>query len=157
MATCPCDVRPFPPAPDIAAGLDRLPRQIAGFPEFRLALLAGISGQPALDAWRAREGRRAIDSSGRLPDGTAYKNVAQFRALLNTRQAEFRKALVEKLLIYALGRGLEYADARAVREICASVERQGDRFSGVMLAIVESDLFQKRQATGDSNHQPTGE
>ncbi|HLT00577.1 MAG TPA: hypothetical protein VK001_00270, partial [Geminicoccaceae bacterium] len=56
MATCPCDVRPFPPAPDIAAGLDRLPRQIAGFPEFRLALLAGISGQPALDAWRAREG-----------------------------------------------------------------------------------------------------
>lgn len=56
MALCPCDDRPFPPAPDIPAGLDRLPRQIAGFPEFRLALLAGISAQPALDAWRAREG-----------------------------------------------------------------------------------------------------
>ena len=41
---------------DIPAGLDRVARQIAGFPEFRLALLAGISTQPALDAWRAREG-----------------------------------------------------------------------------------------------------
>jgi hypothetical protein len=56
MAICPCDDRPFPPALDIPAGLDRLPRQLAGFPEFRLALLAGIAGQPALDAWRAREG-----------------------------------------------------------------------------------------------------
>lgn len=56
MALCPCDDRLFPPAPDIPAGLDRLPRQIAAFPEFRLALLAGISAQPVLDAWRAREG-----------------------------------------------------------------------------------------------------
>ena len=56
MAICPCDDRPFPPTLDIPAGLDRLPRQIAGFPEFRLALLAGIAAQPALDAWRAREG-----------------------------------------------------------------------------------------------------
>jgi len=56
MAICPCDDRPFPPVLDIPAGLDRLPRQIAGFPEFRLALLAGISTQPALDTWRAREG-----------------------------------------------------------------------------------------------------
>ena len=56
MATCPCDDRPFPPVLDIPAGLDRVARQIAGFPEFRLALLAGISTQPALDAWRAREG-----------------------------------------------------------------------------------------------------
>jgi hypothetical protein len=49
-------------------------------------------------------------------------------------------------LIYALGRGLEYADTRAVREICANVERGGNRFSSVILAIVETDLFQKRQA-----------
>jgi hypothetical protein len=56
MAICPCDERSFPPILDIAVGLDRVPRQIAGFPEFRLALLAEISSQPALDAWRAREG-----------------------------------------------------------------------------------------------------
>src|SRR4051812_13398372 len=56
MATCPCDALVFPPIPDIPAGLDRLPRQIGGFPEFRQALLARIALQPALDAWRAREG-----------------------------------------------------------------------------------------------------
>lgn len=56
MATCPCDARVFPPPPDIPAGLDRLPRQIGGFPEFRAALLAGVALKPALDGWRAREG-----------------------------------------------------------------------------------------------------
>ena len=56
MAICPCDDRCFPPVLDIPAGLDRLPRQIAGFAEFRRALLAGIGMQPALAAWRAREG-----------------------------------------------------------------------------------------------------
>ncbi len=102
----------------------------------------------AIGAWRATEGAHEIDASGTLPDGVAFKNAAEFRAALNGKQAQFRKALVEKLLIYALGRGLEYPDERAVREICAAVERGEDRFSGVILAIVESDVFQKRQASG---------
>ena len=89
--------------------------------------------------------------------GHAFKNVKEFRALLNSRQAPFRQALVEKLLIYAQGRGLEFADERAVAEICSSVERHGDRFSALILAIVESDLFQKRQAKEYSSHQPKGE
>lgn len=56
MATCPCDAWSFPPILDIPAGLDDLPRQLAGFPEFRQSLLAGIALKPALDGWRAREG-----------------------------------------------------------------------------------------------------
>lgn len=56
MATCPCDRRDFPPFLEIPAGLDRLTRQSGGFSEFRLALLAGIGLEPALDGWRAREG-----------------------------------------------------------------------------------------------------
>jgi hypothetical protein len=111
----------------------------------------------AIGAWRTRESGRDIDSSGTLPDGAAFKNVKEFRALLNSRQAQFRQALVEKLLIYAQGRGLEFADERAVEEICANAERRGDRFSGVVLAIVESDLFQKRQAKEYSSRQPKGE
>ena len=58
---------------------------------------------------------------------------------------------------YALGRGLEYGDYRAVREICANVERQGDRFSAVILAIIQSDLFQKRQAQQKLTAQAKGE
>lgn len=56
MATCPCDELIFPPGPDIAAGLDRLPRQIATFGAFRLTLLDSVDEKPALANWRAREG-----------------------------------------------------------------------------------------------------
>lgn len=56
MAACPCDALVFPPGPDIAAGLDRLPRQIATFGAFRQALLDGVDEKPALADWRAREG-----------------------------------------------------------------------------------------------------
>jgi hypothetical protein len=100
----------------------------------------------AIGAWRANEGNSKIDSSGALPDGARFRNPAEFRTLLNGKRPEFRKALVEKLLVYALGRGLDYGDNRAVREICSRVERQEDRFSSVILAIIESDLFQKRRA-----------
>ena len=103
----------------------------------------------AIGVWRTHEGEYEIDSSGALPSGAEFKDAAEFRALLRDKQAEFRKALVEKLLIYALGRGLEYADHRAVEEICSRVERRQDRFSAVILAIVESDLFQRRQAIGN--------
>jgi hypothetical protein len=102
----------------------------------------------AVGAWRTREAGADIDSSGSLPNGKSFNDFAEFRAVLNASQAEFRKALVEKLLTYALGRGLEYADKLAVQDICSRVARQHDRFSSVILAIVESDLFQKRMAKG---------
>ena len=103
----------------------------------------------AIGVWRAKEGGFDIDGSGVLPNGKSFNNLAEFRAVLNANQAEFRKALVEKLLIYALGRGLEYADKYAVQDICSKASRQQDRFSSVILAIVESDLFQKRKAKGN--------
>jgi mono/diheme cytochrome c family protein len=102
----------------------------------------------AIGVWRTKEGEFDIDSSGDLPNGRSFKNVAEFRAVLLANQAEFRKAFVEKLLIYALGRGLEYADKYAVQDICSRASSQQDRFSSVILAIVESDLFQKRKAKG---------
>jgi hypothetical protein len=103
----------------------------------------------AIGAWRSTEGGSVIDSSGSLPNGQSFNDVAEFRTVLNGNRTEFRKALVEKLLIYALGRGLEYADKFAVQDICARVSRDQDRFSSVIVAIVESDLFQKRQAKGN--------
>jgi hypothetical protein len=105
----------------------------------------------AIGAWRDKEpdSDNTIDSSGVMPDGKSFRDVAEFRELLNGRQAAFCEALVEKLLIYALGRGLEYADRPAVQEICARAESGGDRFSGLIVAIVESDLFQKRLAKGN--------
>jgi len=102
----------------------------------------------AVGVWRATEGGFVIDSSGVLLSGKSFKNLDEFRAVLSANQAEFRKALVDKLLIYALGRGLEYADKYAVRDICSKVSREQDRFTSMILAIVDSDLFQKRKAKG---------
>jgi hypothetical protein len=102
----------------------------------------------AIGAWRTKEAQFSIDASGTFPDGKSYRDLAEFRALLDARKDDFRKALVEELLIYGLGRGLDYPDRSAVRSICASAAEKEDRFSGVILAIVNSDLFQKRTATG---------
>ncbi len=102
----------------------------------------------AIGIWRTKEGDSEIDSSGVLPTGVAFQNATEFRMHLNKMQPQFRIALVEKLLIYALGRGLEYADHRTVEDICIQVQQHDDRFSGVILAIIKSDLFQKRIAEG---------
>ena len=102
----------------------------------------------AMGAWRSKEGGFDIDASGILLNGKSFNDIAEFRAVVSANQAEFRKALAEKLLIYALGRGVEYADKYAVQDICSRVSRGQDRFSSMILAVVESDLFQKRKAKG---------
>ena len=61
----------------------------------------------AIGAWRTKEGEAEIDASGTFPNGKSYRDLTEFRALLNEKKDDFRKALVENLLIYALGRGLE--------------------------------------------------
>ncbi len=103
----------------------------------------------AIGVWRAKEGDFDIDGSGALLSGKAFKDFDEFRVVLKANQGEFRKALVEKLVTYALGRGVEYADKYAVRDICSQSSRGQDHFSAVILAIVESDLFQKRKAKGN--------
>jgi len=102
----------------------------------------------ATGVWRTKEVGIDIDSSGVLLNGASFKNIDEFRMTLNGNRAEFRKALVEKLLVYALGRGLEYADKYAVQNICSNVAGQQDRFVNLILAVVDSDLFQKRKAKG---------
>ena len=100
----------------------------------------------AIGAWRVQDHGSKIDASGKFPNGRSYRDLAEFRTRLSEKKDDFRKALVAKLLVYALGRGLEYGDRSAVQSICSSVSAQHDRFSGVILAIIGNDLFQKRTA-----------
>ena len=103
----------------------------------------------AIGVWRTKEGESEIDPSGALPNGKSYRDLAEFRARLNEKKDDFRKALAENLLIYALGRGLEDTDRSAVEQICSSAAAEQDRFSSVILAIANSDPFQKRTPAGD--------
>ena len=110
----------------------------------------------AVGRWRAREDGAGtpIDASGALPDGAPFDGPAAFReALLREPWAtEFATTVVEKLMTYALGRGLEHYDAPAVRRILRDAEPGGYRWSSLIQGVVESLPFQLRRApeTGDA-------
>ncbi len=87
-----------------------------------------------------------IDASGELPDGTRFDGAAGLRAALVRTPERFAGTLTEKLLTYALGRGLEHYDAPAVRAITRAAARDGYRFSSLIVGIVESAPFRMRRA-----------
>ncbi len=100
----------------------------------------------AIGRWRdLDEAFRPIDASGVFPDGTKFGNFAEFRVALLSDSERFVNTLAEKLLTYALGRGLEYYDMPAVRRIVRDAARDDHRFSAVLTSIVESIPFQMRR------------
>ena len=105
----------------------------------------GFENFDGIGQWRTREGKFAIDPSGVLPGGQSFKGPRELVAILKTKAAEFRRCLAEKMLTYALGRGLESYDRCTVDDICAELTRNDNRFSSLVLAIVKSDAFQKRK------------
>jgi hypothetical protein len=105
----------------------------------------GLENFDAVGAWRDREGGEAIDASGELPDGRRFNGPGELKKILLADKGEFRRCLAEKMLTYALGRGLEYYDRCAVDDIVRAVENDGDRMQALIHAIVASDPFQKRR------------
>ena len=91
------------------------------------------------------EARLPIDASGTLPDGTKFDGPAGLRQLLVSRPEGFVRTLTEKLLVYALGRGLEYYDMPAVREIVRDAAQRNYSASSLILGVVESLPFQMRR------------
>jgi len=96
-----------------------------------------------------------IDASGGLPDGSTFDGVIGLRRAVLTRPTLFVKTMTEKLMTYGLGRGLEYYDAPAVREVIRSSEKQDYRFSAVVLGIVKSTPFTMRSVAAQSTRQLT--
>jgi hypothetical protein len=101
-------------------------------------------------AWRDRDGAFSIDASGRLPGGDRFSGADGLRSLLaSKRKEQFLRCMAEKMLTYALGRGLEYYDRCALETIVAQMERQDCRFSALIEAVVNSVPFQRRRGEGD--------
>jgi hypothetical protein len=103
----------------------------------------------AVGAWRAKDAGETIDASGVLPDGRRFDGPVGLRKLLREDRAVFVRCFVEKMLTYALGRGLESYDRRAVNALMATLEKANDRFSVLLMEIVKSDPFQKRMTPGE--------
>jgi hypothetical protein len=97
-----------------------------------------------IGAWRDKDGTFDIDPSGELPDGRRFKDPAELRTILRGNRDAFRRCVAEKLLTYALGRGVERFDRCNVDALCQTVAAKGDRFSELVLAIVRSEPFQMR-------------
>jgi hypothetical protein len=98
----------------------------------------------AVGAWREKDAGGPIDASGVLPDGRRFDGPAGLRKILRADKDVFARCVAEKMLTYALGRGLEGYDRRAVNAIVGATGRQNDRFSALLIEIVKSDPFQKR-------------
>ena len=92
-----------------------------------------------------------IDPSAKLPDGTEFNGPAGLRKVLMSHSDDFLTTLTEKMLTYALGRGLESADAPAVRQIKREAARTNYRFASLIQGIVASTPFQMRMAQESTN------
>jgi mono/diheme cytochrome c family protein len=100
----------------------------------------------AVGAWRTRDGGVPIDASGQLTDGTLVNGVVELRQALLRRPEVFVGTLTEKLMIYALGRGLQHHDMPTVRRITREAASKGYRFSAIVAGIIESQPFLMRTA-----------
>jgi hypothetical protein len=98
-------------------------------------------------AWREKDAGMAIDSTGQLADGTPLKGAADLRQAVLGRSDAFMTVATEKLLIYALGRPLHATDMSTVREIVRASARNGQKFSSLVLGVVESAPFRLRVKT----------
>ncbi len=105
----------------------------------------GLENFDAVGKWRTRDGSFPVDASGALPDGRAFSGPAELTKILASEREAFAKALTSKMLIYALGRGLEPYDRRTVRMIARTLPAHDYRFSGLVLEIVNSLPFQMRR------------
>jgi hypothetical protein len=101
----------------------------------------------AVGKWRTRDGQAGIDASTSLPDGSTFDGPAGLRKLLAEQPDRFTAALTEKLLTYALGRGVEYHDRPAIRRIVRDAAPGGYTWSSLIVGIVRSTPFQMRRAS----------
>lgn len=106
----------------------------------------GLENYNAIGEWRTEEGKFPIDSSGKLPDGRTFQGSEGLKAVLLSKQDAFARALTEKLLIYALGRGMERFDKPVVESIVNRSAASKYRFSSIVLGIVRSMPFEMERS-----------
>ncbi len=102
----------------------------------------GFENYDGIGQWRAQDGIFDIDPSGTLPDGQTFQGPEDLRRILSKDRGKFTECVSDKLLTYALGRGLERYDRRTVKDIATRVAASDYRFSSLVLEIVKSLPFQ---------------
>src|SRR5207244_5998800 len=103
-----------------------------------------------IGAWREKDGAFAIDATGQLVSGETFKGPGDLAHILaRNKRNEFIHCLADKMLTYALGRGLEFYDKCALETITKGVAQRNYRFSSLVMEIVKSVPFQQRRGEAD--------
>lgn len=100
----------------------------------------------AIGQWRDTDAGNPIDTSGVFPDGTKFNGMAGVKSALLIHPEEFVSTVAERLLMYGLGRNLQYYDTPAVRAIVRGAAADNYKFSTLVLGVVNSAAFQMRQS-----------
>jgi hypothetical protein len=158
-----------PPAPPGVPPLEESTKDVAGLsPRERLELHRkdpgcaschkamdplgmGLENFDAVGRWREKDGEKPVDASGDLPSGDKFSGPAELMSIIRSRQEKFSRTLTERLLVYALGRGLEYYDKCAVDQTLDLMKERGNRFSALVEGIVTSDAFLKKSLTRETS------
>jgi mono/diheme cytochrome c family protein len=107
----------------------------------------------AVGGWRTQDGDSPIDANGVLVDGSKVEGVASLREALVRRSDQFVRVVTEKMMTYALGRGVEYQDMPLVRSIVRESAASNYSFSSVVLGIVKSAPFQMNTKTAGESQE----
>lgn len=111
----------------------------------------------AVGRFRSKDADGQIDPSGALPDGSTFNGPGELKKLLSGKKELITRNLAEKLMIYGLGRGLEYYDERALKKVVADTSAQEYKFSALVKSIVKSDPFRMRRGKELIAKNETGE
>jgi hypothetical protein len=156
---------PPPPPPDIPPLEDAAKKLLGKTPTLRESLAVhramsscagchnrmdplglAMENYNALGRWRDKERGQPIDAGGTLITGESFTGMKELKKVLaGEHRREFYRCLSEKMLTYALGRGLDYRDTLAVDQLVDRLEKEDGRASSLLLGIIESTPFQRRQ------------
>ena len=103
----------------------------------------------AVGRWRERDGQQPIDATGVFPEGTKFEGIPGLKKELLRQPEQFVGTVAERLLMYAIGRNLQYYDAPTVRAVMRDAEPANHTLASLVLGIVKSRPFQMREAGGE--------
>ncbi|WP_394794751.1 DUF1592 domain-containing protein [Armatimonas sp.] len=116
------------------------------------AIGLALENYDAIGKWRLDDGGKPIDVSGVLPDGSKFDGPKELKKVLLSKKSLFTKTMTERLLTYALGRGVERADKCNLEAMAKTVAAKGYKFSAIVEAVITSQPFRERR--GDESTSP---
>jgi hypothetical protein len=111
----------------------------------------------AVGVWRTHDSGNHVDPAGKLVDGTVIDSPAKLRSALMAYSEAFIRNFTAKLMTYALGRGVDYADMPVIRAINREAAKNDNAFFSIVMGIVKSAPFQMRRAAVLSHTETAGQ